>query len=64
MPTDLVKIDGVGGPDPLTSVAIEGNAALGTHSILDVGESTWERELGNPQQEEKKSGVGHVKHPN
>lgn len=54
-----------GRPGPLTSVAIEGNAALGSHSILDMGESTWERELGNPQQEEKKkSGVGHVKHPN
>lgn len=44
-----------GRPDPLTSVAIEGNAAVGTHSILDMGGSTWERELGNAQKEEKKN---------
>lgn len=32
-----------GRPDPLSSVAIEGNAALGTLSMLDIGESIWER---------------------
>lgn len=48
----------------LTSVAIEGNAAVWTHSLLDMRESIWERELVNPQQEEKRKSVAdHVKHP-